>query len=66
MSSENDLMDSEEKKSDEKHNVIVEKFNLIIDLTSSFIKSIFPPTIRFVISIKNIFVKKEKSKEENN
>jgi len=54
------------KKNDEKQNVIIEKFNVIIDLTSSFVKIIFPPTIKFIMSIKRIFSKKEKTKKEKN
>jgi len=56
-----------QKKDDgEKHNAIVEKFNFVVDFTSSFVKSIFPQTIKFVFGIKDLFSKKGNSPESEN
>lgn len=56
-----------QKKDDgEKHNAIVEKFNFVVDFTSSFVKSIFPQTIKFVFGIKDIFSKKENPSKNKN
>jgi len=55
-----------EKKNDgEKHNAIVEKFNLVVDFTSSFVKSIFPQTVKFVLGIRGLFSKKNPPENKN-
>jgi len=57
-----------EKKSggNKQHSAIIAKFNLVVDFTSSFVKSIFPQTIKFIVGIKSIFSKKEKLPENKN
>jgi len=51
------------EKVDGNHNAIVDKFNTIVDITSSFMKSIFPQTVKFVAGIRKVFPKSDKTKE---
>ena len=60
------MADKKAKEDGKAHQSLVEiKFNMAVDMTGSFIKSIFPHTVKFFNNIKGVFKRDEPENKEN-